>query len=147
MSSLFDQRPWEIKKIVLPQHSDHAGVMWHGSYLSWMEEARINALMKVGLPYSKLSLEGYEMPVVSLEIKYKIPLTHGDQILLKTWFLPNKGPKLPCRTIFEKIGGIVAAESWVDLVVVSSTKGLQRLDRNLPENIKESISSLQKGSC
>ena len=23
---------WKIEKIVLPQHADHAGVMWHGIY-------------------------------------------------------------------------------------------------------------------
>ena len=34
---------WKINKIVLPQHSDHAGVMWHGNYFYWLEEARIKA--------------------------------------------------------------------------------------------------------
>ena len=62
--------PWVLKKIVLPQHTDHAGVMWHGSYLNWLEEARVDALAKVGLSYSNLSQNGYEMPVVELNIKY-----------------------------------------------------------------------------
>ena len=26
---------WKIEKIVLPQHADHAGVMWHGTYFNW----------------------------------------------------------------------------------------------------------------
>ena len=26
---------WTIEKIVLPQHVDHAGVMWHGKYFNW----------------------------------------------------------------------------------------------------------------
>ena len=38
------QRPWQIERTVLPQHTDHAGVMWHGSYLAWLEEARVDAL-------------------------------------------------------------------------------------------------------
>ena len=25
-------RPWRLRKRVLPQHTDHAGVMWHGAY-------------------------------------------------------------------------------------------------------------------
>ena len=28
---------WKIEKIVLPQHADHAGVMWHGKYFNWLE--------------------------------------------------------------------------------------------------------------
>ena len=31
---------WKIEKLVLPQHSDHAGVMWHGTYFDWLEEGR-----------------------------------------------------------------------------------------------------------
>ena len=38
---------WKINKIVLPHDSDHAGVMWHGKYFNWLEEARIDALSKV----------------------------------------------------------------------------------------------------
>ena len=40
---------WKIEKIVLPQHADHAGVMWHGKYFNWLEESRINALSEVGI--------------------------------------------------------------------------------------------------
>ena len=27
--------PWKLSKLVLPQHTDHAGVMWHGTYVNW----------------------------------------------------------------------------------------------------------------
>ena len=46
---------WKIEKIVLPQHSDHAGVMWHGTYFNWLEESRINALLEVGISYFELT--------------------------------------------------------------------------------------------
>ena len=38
---------WRLIKTVLPQHTDHAGVMWHGSYLNFLEEGRIDALDKI----------------------------------------------------------------------------------------------------
>ena len=67
---MFDQRtevqPWTLSKIVLPQHTDHAGVMWHGACLGWLEEARVAALAEVGLSYKEVSEQGYEMPVTSL---------------------------------------------------------------------------------
>ena len=63
---------WKLIKTVLPQHTDHAGVMWHGSYLNFLEEGRIDALEKVGLSYSKLSKKGFEIPVVSMQIRYKL---------------------------------------------------------------------------
>ena len=44
-------KPWELKKRVLPQHTDHAGVMWHGTYLNWLEESRIDSIDKAGIKY------------------------------------------------------------------------------------------------
>ncbi|MEC9028789.1 MAG: acyl-CoA thioesterase, partial [Cyanobacteriota bacterium] len=64
-------QPWKLRKRVLPQHTDHAGVMWHGAYLAWLEEARVEALAQVGLPYARISAAGLEMPVVRLEIHYR----------------------------------------------------------------------------
>ena len=46
---------WKIEKLVLPQHSDHAGVMWHGTYFDWLEEGRIHALSKAGINYVDLT--------------------------------------------------------------------------------------------
>ena len=31
--------PFRLVKRVLPQHTDHGGVMWHGGYVAWLEEA------------------------------------------------------------------------------------------------------------
>ena len=63
---------WRLIKTVLPQHTDHAGVMWHGSYLDFLEEGRIDALDKVGLSYSELSKKGFEIPVVTVQMRYRI---------------------------------------------------------------------------
>ena len=94
--------PWILEKTVLPQHTDHAGVMWHGSYLNWLEEARVDSLAKLGIPYADLALSGYEIPVIDMKIKYSRPLFHGDNVVLKSSFVYKKGPRLICETTFEK---------------------------------------------
>ena len=33
---------------VQPHHTDYAGVVWHGTYLTWMEEARVECLRSIG---------------------------------------------------------------------------------------------------
>ncbi len=55
--------PWRVQKRVLPQHTDHAGVMWHGAYVAWLEEARVEALVAAGLTYADMTALGVEMPV------------------------------------------------------------------------------------
>ena len=79
---------WKIEKIVLPQHADHAGVMWHGTYFNWLEESRINALLEVGLSYFELTLIlGLFLILNSLSIVIFSPRNKGDlyfiEVLIK----------------------------------------------------------------
>jgi acyl-CoA thioester hydrolase len=139
--------PWRLQRRVLPQHTDHAGVMWHGTYLAWLEEARVEALAEAGLAYADLSAQGLELPVVSLAIDYRQALLHGEWISLESWVLPRRGVKLPWRSRFVKPDGRVAAEASVDLVLVDCSGAPQerRLLRQLPEALATAVGHLQRG--
>ena len=73
---------WKITKLVLPQHSDHPGIMWHGTYFNWLEEVRVNALSKAGINYIDLTKNGYELPLIYTSIKYISPLFLGEIITI-----------------------------------------------------------------
>ena len=75
---------WQINKTVLPQHTDYAGVMWHGTYFNWLEEGRIDALTKAGLNYFDLTKKGFELPLINASIKYILPLCLGDNITIES---------------------------------------------------------------
>ena len=137
--------PWILEKTVLPQHTDHAGVMWHGSYMNWLEEARVDALSKLGISYSELALSGYEMPVVDMKIKFSRPLFHGDNVVLKSSFVSKKGPRLICETKFVKDFQKPSAEAIVHLVLVKRIGSIFRIVRNIPEELFKAFDLLQKG--
>jgi acyl-CoA thioester hydrolase len=136
-----------LRRRVLPQHTDHAGVMWHGAYLGWLEEARVEALAQAGLDYSDLSARGLELPVVSLAIDYRQALLHGDRVCLESQVLPRQGVKLPWRTRFVTAGGVLAAEARVELVLVdlSGGPGQRRLLRRLPNDLAAAVDTLVRG--
>ena len=136
---------WELTKTVLPQHTDHAGVMWHGSYLSFMEEGRINALSQVGISYSELSKQGFEIPVISINIQYKISFLHGERCLLKSKFQRKNKLRLNCKTIFLKSNGDLGAEAIIELVVIRRKNESMKLVRELPLEIKNKLLLLEKG--
>ena len=138
-------KSWKYLKIVLPQHTDHAGVMWHGSYLNFLEEGRIDALDKVGLSYSKLSEKGFEIPVVSLELRYKLPFIHGEKVLLTSQFKLENNIRLICKTLFLKSNGDVGAEAKIGLVLVRRINGSIKLVRELPVQIKDVLLMLEEG--
>ena len=143
MSSI--NKNWRLIKTVLPQHTDHAGVMWHGSYLDFLEEGRIDALDKVGLSYSELSKKGFEIPVVSVQLRYKISFIHGEKVLLKSQFKLENKLRLTCKTFFLKSNGDIGAEAIIGLVVVRKINDSIKLVRELPVEIKNILLMLEKG--
>ena len=143
MSSRNNQ--WELIKTVLPQHTDHAGVMWHGSYLNFLEEGRIDALDQLGLSYSKLSEKGFEIPVISVQMRYKISFIHGEKVLLKSQFKLENKVRLNCKTLFLKSNGAIGAEAMIGLVVVRKTNHSIELVRDLPVDIKKILLMLEEG--
>lgn len=65
--------------------TDAYGVVWHGSYLRWMEEGRVNFLFDHGIEIHKLQDEkNIVMPVVEIDIKYKMSARLMDRVILRT---------------------------------------------------------------
>jgi acyl-CoA thioester hydrolase len=141
------ERAWRLHRRVLPQHTDHAGVMWHGAYLAWLEEARVEALASAGLAYSVLSARGLELPVVHLAINYLTPLTHGDQVEVRSLVGSRRGLRLPWHAWFLGPGDTVAAEAWVELALVdfSEGPGRRRLPRRPPADLAQALHALIQG--
>ena len=145
MNKFTKKKEWSLTKTILPQHTDHAGVMWHGSYFNFLEEGRIDALNKVGITYSTLSKKGYEIPVISAQIKYKISFTHGEKLLLKSQFNIVNKIKLKCKTLFLKVNGDIGAEALIELVLVRKEKDSIKLVRQIPPEIKKIFLLLEEG--
>ena len=144
MSSITN-KDWKLTKTVLPQHTDHAGVMWHGSYLNFLEEGRIDALNKVGMSYSELSRQGFEIPVISSQLIYKKSFVHGEKVLLMSQFKLEKKIRLICKTLFLKSNGDIGAEAKIELVVVRKINDSIKLVRELPVQIKNILLMLEEG--
>ena len=110
---------WRITKKVLPQHSDHAGVMWHGTYFNWLEEGRINALSKAGINYVDLTKNGFELPLIDTSIKYISPLFLGDTITIESIFKISKSPKIKIHSKFLNKSKTVLTIADVNLVLIN----------------------------
>ena len=60
-----------FKQKVYYSDTDAYGVVWHGSYLRWLEMGRVMMIEQAGHKISKLADEDIVLPVVELNIKYK----------------------------------------------------------------------------
>ena len=135
-------KTWQLKKKVLPQHTDHAGVMWHGTYLNWLEESRIDSIGKAGIQYFELINLGFEMPVYKIEIKYLIPIMIGEEIIVKSTFITNKGPRIKVNSTFTNLRNKIHAEANIDIVLIN--KETFKVVRKRPSFIQDYLCNLSK---
>ena len=139
---MYNFKQWELKKKVLPQHTDHAGVMWHGSYLNWLEETRIDSIGKAGIQYIELLNRGFEMPVYKIEIKYLIPIMIGQEIIIKSSFITNKGPRIKVNSTFNNLKKKIHAKATIDIVLIN--KETFKPVRKRPDFLEKYLYNLSK---
>ena len=131
---------WKLEKIVLPQHVDHAGVMWHGTYFNWLEESRINALLEVGISYFELTKKGLDLPLINTSIKYKAPLFLGDKINIESEFNIKKSPRINVISNFLNNKNEILTTAEVNLVLIN--KQNSSIIRKRPDFLSEAFRKL-----
>ncbi|MGK7924655.1 MAG: acyl-CoA thioesterase [Spirulina sp.] len=68
---------------VQPHHTDYGGVVWHGAYVTWLEEVRVEYLRSRGVEFADLVASGCDLPVVELALRYRQALQLGYSAIIK----------------------------------------------------------------
>jgi acyl-CoA thioester hydrolase len=74
--------------------TDQMGVVYHGNYALYFEQARTEALRGIDITYKSLEDSGIMMPVVSLHVDFKRSAKYDDLLTIKT-----RMPQLPTAKI------------------------------------------------
>ena len=115
--------------------TDAYGVVWHGAYLRWLEAGRIEYTDKVlGLDLKKMQEEGCVLPVVELNVKYKVSARLDDNLILTTEIEQLRPSAIVFKqTLKNKDTGIVNIVATVTCVAVDTDTN--KMYRRLPECI------------
>jgi acyl-CoA thioester hydrolase len=76
---------------------DSMGVVWHGNYVRYFEDAREAFGIKYGIPYLEVYGNGYYTPVVSINCEYKSPLRYGDRATVEITYIDTPAAKIIFR--------------------------------------------------
>jgi acyl-CoA thioester hydrolase len=127
--------------IVQPHHTDYAGVVWHGSYLNWMEEARIAMFRDVGIEFADLVAMGCDLPVVSLNLNYHQAVLMGRKVCVRSRLEPTQGVRL---TWTQNICALDSDLCFVSSRVVNVPVDMERrkIMRKLPPLLEKAIAQL-----
>ncbi|WP_130470309.1 acyl-CoA thioesterase [Candidatus Magnetaquicoccus inordinatus] len=59
---------------------DPMGMVWHGHYARYLEEARCALLDHIGYNYQQMAESGYLWPIVEMQLKYVRPLQFQQEM-------------------------------------------------------------------
>lgn len=109
--------------------TDCFGVMWHGSYVKWLEMGRVRILEDLGVSLTSPESLEYIFPVTEQHFRYRSPAAYGDKLTLTTR-LSVEGYKLVFPQTFEsRKTGKITMEARTTVVI---TDREWRPQRRLP---------------
>ena len=73
---------------------DSMGIVWHGSYAVYFEDAREVFGKKYGLEYLRIYDNGYYAPLTELHFNYKRPLKYQDRARVVVTYHPSDAAKI-----------------------------------------------------
>ena len=114
--------------------TDAYGVVWHGSYLRWLEMGRVMLCEeKGGAKLSELKKNDIVLPVAELNVKYKNSAKLEDEIIVETEISDYGKFYLTFQqTIKDKKTQKTYIEATVKVVAINKSG---KLYRSLPEQV------------
>lgn len=126
-----------------PHHTDYAGIVWHGSYITWMEEARVECLRSIGIDFEEWVQLGCDLPVVELSVRYHRALRMGMTAIVKTRMLEATGVRIHWDyQIQSPDSQELYVTARVTLVAVDREKG--KILRKLPPTVEAALVKLKQ---
>jgi len=111
--------------------TDAYGVVWHGSYLRWLEMGRIELCECMGKTLIELQAQNIALPVVNINVRYKSSAKLNDNMIIETSIQKYNALSVTFeQKISDKISGKTFIEAVVDVVAIDNNG---KLYRRMPE--------------
>jgi len=91
---------------------DALGIVWHGRYPSYFEDARVAFGEKYGLKYLDMFRNGFIAPIVQMHIDYHSPLQLDDPFTVSVWMHWTDSVRLNSRYEITGEEGLLVASGW-----------------------------------
>lgn len=131
MKHIFEQK-------VFYSDTDAYGVVWHGSYLRWLEMGRVELCNMMGFSITDLANNhNIVLPVVNLNLKYKMSARLEDEMIIETEISEFKGFTV---TFKQRILSKETRKTFIEAdVVVVAIDNDGKLYRKMPEILAQAF--------
>ena len=123
-----------IEHTVYYADTDSYGVVWHGTYLRWLEQGRVEICRGAGIDLVELKKNDVAIPVTNINIRYKASAKLDDKIIIETEIKEVS----PIRVTFfqsvkDKLSEKVFVSAEVQVVAVNNEG---KIYRRIPDVLK-----------
>ncbi|HET7522168.1 MAG TPA: thioesterase family protein [Bacillales bacterium] len=74
--------------------TDQMGVIHHSTYVNWFEVGRTECIREFGVSYGDIEEKGFLLPVIEVNVSYKIPAKYEDVVQIMTRVSSYNGIRL-----------------------------------------------------
>ena len=130
MKHIFEQK-------VYYSDTDAYGVVWHGSYVRWLEMGRIEMYEQMGYSLLELQAQNIVLPVINLNVRYKLSAKLNDEMIIETSIQKFNSLSVTFKqTIRSKATNKIFVEALVELVAIDNDC---KLYRRMPQVLLEAF--------
>ncbi len=116
-----------IEQKVYYSDTDAYAVVWHGSYLRWLEAGRVELCEMLGYNLVELQKNDITLPVVNLNVRYKMSAKLNDTVIIETSIKKFNPLSVTFeQKIYNKATGKVHISALVEVVAVNNDGKLYR---------------------
>ena len=131
---------FSIKIKVRYCETDQMGLVHHGSYINYFEEARISWISNLGFSYSEMEKSGIILPVSKLNVSYLRPAYFDDDLVVNVEIAEMPTSRLIFNYTIKNKDEVVVTGTTVLAFLNKETKRPVRC----PDYMLEKVNSLFK---
>ena len=98
-----------VKRAVRFEETDPIGVVWHGRYASYFEDARVMLTDSIGIGYFACYAATLLIPVTHMRLEFKIPMRYGDLVVISAALHYTQAARLHISYAIRNNGLLVCA--------------------------------------
>lgn len=104
--------------------TDKMQFVYNGKYLEYFEVGRTELLRSTGLPYAELEKQGYQLPLIEANIKYKSPARYDDILEIDAIVKELYSPKVHIEYVIRRkdTNEIIAEGFTTHIFIKADTK-------------------------
>lgn len=108
--------------------TDLMGIVHHGSYVAYLEVARVEWLRRRGVAYAEWARNGLHLAVVDLSLQYRAPARFDDEIDVEATLADRRAASIRFDyRLVRAADGALLAEGSTRLACVDDKGALRRL--------------------